>query len=158
VKKRTQVNFRLDEQLLTAIQAHCHTADTTQTEFITYALKAALDKPSSPQLHDWQAALPSVLVRLSQTESCLADALAREQGLSDRIDALERQMGEFLRFQQERQSFGQSPSVPLSPENFPNLETLSHRILQELRLGRQAPGYRTAKKALSRFIAELTAD
>ncbi len=157
VKKRTQINFRLDEQLLSSIQAHCQAADMTQTDFITQALKASLDRPSSPQSGNWQATLSSVSARLSQTEACLANSLAREQHLSDRIDSLERQMGECLRFQREQQSFALLPSVQLPPENFPDLETLSHRILQELRLGRQAPGYRTATKALSRFIAELTA-
>ncbi len=30
------------------------------------------------------------------------------------------------------------------------------RILLELKLGKQAPGYKAAQKALNRFIAELT--
>ena len=33
---------------------------------------------------------------------------------------------------------------------------LGHRILFDLKLGKQAPGYKAAQKALNRFIAELT--
>lgn len=37
-----------------------------------------------------------------------------------------------------------------------DLETLRERILVDLKLGKQAPGYKTAHKALRRFIAELS--
>lgn len=37
-----------------------------------------------------------------------------------------------------------------------NLETLRARVLKDLKLGKQAPGYKAAQKALERFIAELT--
>ena len=37
-----------------------------------------------------------------------------------------------------------------------DLEALRDRILLELKLGKQAPGYKAAQKALNRFIAELT--
>lgn len=36
------------------------------------------------------------------------------------------------------------------------LELLRDRILLELKLGKQAPGYKAVQKALNRFIAELT--
>jgi hypothetical protein len=36
------------------------------------------------------------------------------------------------------------------------LYTLRERILFELKLGKQATGYKVALKALNRFIAELT--
>jgi hypothetical protein len=36
------------------------------------------------------------------------------------------------------------------------LEALRDRILFDLKLGKQAPGYKAAQKALNRFIAELT--
>jgi hypothetical protein len=36
------------------------------------------------------------------------------------------------------------------------LEILRDRVLLELKLGKQAPGYKAAQKALNRFIAELT--
>lgn len=36
------------------------------------------------------------------------------------------------------------------------LELLRDRILSELKLGKQAPGYKAIQKALNRFIAELT--
>jgi hypothetical protein len=37
-----------------------------------------------------------------------------------------------------------------------DLEALRDRILLDLKLGKQAPGYKAAQKALNRFIAELT--
>lgn len=37
-----------------------------------------------------------------------------------------------------------------------DLETLRDRILFDLKLGKQASGYKAAQKALNRFIAELT--
>ncbi|PSM45463.1 hypothetical protein C7Y66_30230 [Chroococcidiopsis sp. CCALA 051] len=37
------------------------------------------------------------------------------------------------------------------------LEILRDRVMSELKLGKQAPGYKTAQKALNRFIAELKA-
>ncbi len=36
------------------------------------------------------------------------------------------------------------------------LELLRDRILLDLKLGKQAPGYKAVQKALNRFIAELT--
>jgi hypothetical protein len=35
------------------------------------------------------------------------------------------------------------------------LEMWRDRVMSELKLGKQAPGYKTAQKALNRFIAEL---
>lgn len=35
------------------------------------------------------------------------------------------------------------------------LEILRDRVMSELKLGKQAPGYKTAQKALNRFITEL---
>lgn len=37
-----------------------------------------------------------------------------------------------------------------------DLEALRHRVLFDLKLGKQAPGYKSAHKALNRFITELT--
>jgi hypothetical protein len=37
-----------------------------------------------------------------------------------------------------------------------DLEALRDHILLDLKLGKQAPGYKAAQKALNRFIAELT--
>jgi hypothetical protein len=36
-----------------------------------------------------------------------------------------------------------------------DLEAIRNRILSELKLGRQAPGYKAAAKALDRLIAQL---
>jgi antitoxin component of RelBE/YafQ-DinJ toxin-antitoxin module len=39
---RTQINFRIDNELLDAMKAKCETEGVTQTEFIINAIKAAL--------------------------------------------------------------------------------------------------------------------
>jgi len=49
----------------------------------------------------------------------------------------------------------QKSSTTLLPQ-LQALETLRDRILLELKLGKQATGYKTALKALNRYIAELT--
>ena len=48
--------------------------------------------------------------------------------------------------------------VERSRENIlaPSLEDLRERVLSSLKLGKQAPGYKAAQKALERFISELT--
>lgn len=40
-------------------------------------------------------------------------------------------------------------------QQLPDLEAMRDRILKDLKLGRQAPGYKAAVKALDRFIDEL---
>lgn len=45
----------------------------------------------------------------------------------------------------------QSVALPMVAE----LEILRDRILSELKLGKQAPGYKIAQKALNRFLAKL---
>lgn len=45
----------------------------------------------------------------------------------------------------------QSVGLPILAE----LEILRDRVLSELKLGTQAPGYKTAQKALNRFITKL---
>ncbi|MBE9128871.1 MULTISPECIES: hypothetical protein [unclassified Coleofasciculus] len=46
--KRTQISLRIDSNLLGAIRAKCAAENLTQTEFITNAIKAALDIPLAP--------------------------------------------------------------------------------------------------------------
>jgi hypothetical protein len=48
----------------------------------------------------------------------------------------------------------QSPAAPMT--QLEALEALRDRILFELKLGKQAPGYKVTLKALNRFIRELT--
>ncbi|WP_035140622.1 hypothetical protein [Fischerella sp. PCC 9605] len=132
-KKRIQVNFRLDKNLFAAIQAKCKADNITQTDFIIQALKKALSSNTST-VESIPEVLSSLYVRLAQVETRLADNLAIQQRLSERLTALEQQ-----------------PNT--SP---PNLEALSERVLAQLHLGKQAPGYKAAKKALSNFIAQLS--
>lgn len=134
-KKRVQVNFRLDENFLAAIQAKCKTDNVTQTDFIIQALKKALSSNDS-KLESIPEVLSSLYFRLAQLETRLADSLAIQKHLSDRLTALEQQPNTYS----------------------PDLEALSEHVLAQLHLGKQAPGYKAAKKALSNFIAQLNID
>lgn len=77
-KKRVQVNFRLDENFLAAIQAKCKTDNVTQTDFIIQALKKALSSNDS-NLDSIPEVLSSLYLRLAQVETRLADSLAIQQ-------------------------------------------------------------------------------
>lgn len=45
-----------------------------------------------------------------------------------------------------------TPTLP----NMKELEALREQVLQELKLGKQAPGYKTTQKALNQFITLLS--
>ncbi len=47
-------------------------------------------------------------------------------------------------------------SITTALPEMTNLKTLRDRVLLSLKLGKQAPGYRAALKALNHFITELT--
>lgn len=64
---------------------------------------------------------------------------------------------ERLKAEVQRLSDENALLVERSRENFlaPALEELRERVLSSLKLGKQAPGYKAAQKALERFISEL---
>ncbi|MDF5723542.1 MAG: hypothetical protein PUP91_24355 [Rhizonema sp. PD37] len=47
-------------------------------------------------------------------------------------------------------------TAPSTPLTLTSLETLRNQVMVELKLGKQAPGYKAALKALNHFIARLT--
>jgi uncharacterized protein (DUF1778 family) len=74
---RTQINFRIDNELLDAMKAKCETEGVTQTEFIINAIKAALG--IVPSISD-----PTELDKLIE-----AKLTPIERRLEQRIAALE---------------------------------------------------------------------
>jgi hypothetical protein len=56
---------------------------------------------------------------------------------------------------QENNSALVSQAALIFVQDFVDVETIRDRILFELKLGRQANGYKTAQKAMNRLIAEL---
>lgn len=98
-------------------------------------MKKALSSntPTFESSNELLEALSSLSLRLIQVENCLAQNLATQQRLEERLATLE-----------------QHQEVPT-----PDLKVLSERVLAQLHLGKQAPGYKSAKKALSNFITEL---
>jgi uncharacterized protein (DUF1778 family) len=74
---RTQINFRIDNELLDAVKAKCEAEGVTQTEFIINAIKAALG--IAPSISD-----------LTELDKLIEAKLAPiEQRLEQRIAALE---------------------------------------------------------------------
>lgn len=119
-KKRIQVNFRLDEHLLAAIQSRCKSDKLSQSKFIIQALKIALEEEKFQSSQQGEAK-PSVELRLNQVEISLAESLAREQLLSEKLAGLERQlMEELIAVREELKSLGQQ-----SPPKTLNLEIIS---------------------------------
>ena len=76
---RTQINFRIDNDLLDAVKAKCETDGVTQTDFIINAIKAALGiTPSIPESSELDKLIEAKLAPI-------------EQRLFERIAALENQ-------------------------------------------------------------------
>jgi uncharacterized protein (DUF1778 family) len=88
VKKRMQVNFRLEEDLLSAIKHKCRTDNISLTEFMIQAVKKALDKDVSTP-NEFQQVILSFSIRLSLVESCLAQTLAKQKSLLEKLASLE---------------------------------------------------------------------
>jgi hypothetical protein len=68
-------------------------------------------------------------------------------------EEVERPRAENEAIRQELDTAKESARQPLQQ---PDLEELGSRILKNLKLGTQAPGYKVARKALDQFIRELT--
>ena len=51
---------------------------------------------------------------------------------------------------------GRTAQVAQLPPQIADIEALRERVLFDLKLGKQAPGYKAAQKALNRLITELT--
>ena len=74
------------------------------------------------------------------------------------IEVMVKEMGD-ITWEEEHHSQENAPvrqqAVTALPQ-MADLEALRERILLDLKLGKQVPGYKAAQKALNRFIAELT--
>jgi thiamine pyrophosphate-dependent acetolactate synthase large subunit-like protein len=132
-KKRMQVNFRLDKNLLSDIQAKCKADNITQTDFIIQALKKALHKDVSIQ-DDCQQVLSSFSLRLNHMESCLAASLATQKSLLERLALLENQ-----------------EEVAWTADS----HAVQERLLRELRFDQQDSNYTEVTQALSNLIMQL---
>lgn len=90
---RTQINFRLDTDLLAAIKAHCEADGVSITEFLTNAARNALGIETIERtILPSASALESLTARLASVESRLEDCLASRE----KIDRIERQVEEVL--------------------------------------------------------------
>ncbi|GEM_PF-5053862 len=133
VKKRMQVNFRLDQNLLSAIQHKCKVDNISQTDFIIQALKKALYSDISTP-NEFQQVISFFSLRLGLVESCLAENLAKQKSLLEKLASLE-----------------QKEEVTSDLD----FKTLQDYVLGQLDLDQQTPSYKVAKTALSTFITEL---
>lgn len=92
-------------------------------------------KQESQQLHSQQAEFDKLRSQLKKAEK-------ERDGLAELTNALTLELSSL------RESQSQSQQIP-------DLEGTRDRVLFELKLGKQAPGYKAAVKALDRYIDEL---
>nr|MDZ8003097.1 hypothetical protein [Nostoc sp. DedSLP05]MDZ8098111.1 hypothetical protein [Nostoc sp. DedSLP01] len=89
------------------------------------------------------------IVRHNTLPSITREDLAPDQGQNEPQPSITRQSEFSLTSDTERER--QSVGLPTIRE----LEILRDRILSELKLGKQATGYKNVQKVLNRFISEL---
>lgn len=94
MSERTQVNFRIDTELLTAIKQKCSELGCSTSEFFINAAKAALGMKTMERtnLSNSEAFL-SLTTRLVEVENRLVDSLASKERLAE----LEKQLTEALK-------------------------------------------------------------
>lgn len=79
---RTQINFRLDNELHGRIKAECEADGVTITDFLTVAAMKALGMGTMEHTtHPSQGTLETLLARLADVEARLADSLAMRERL-----------------------------------------------------------------------------
>lgn len=90
---RTQINFRLDTELLAGIKAKCEADGISITEFLTDAARRALGiETMNRTTHPNSEVLESLTQRLASVELRLAESLASRE----RIEYIESRMEEVL--------------------------------------------------------------
>lgn len=86
---RTQINFRLDTELLAAIKAKCEESGVSITEFLTDAARSALGiERMERTTYPSPEVLESLTERLASVELNLAECLASRE----RIERIEKQV------------------------------------------------------------------
>ena len=88
---RTQINFRVDTELLAAIKAKCEGSGTTVTDFLTDAARSALgietmERTTAPSSEVLAGIIERIATLEKRLNSCIAD---REE-----VDRLEQQVEE----------------------------------------------------------------
>lgn len=90
---RTQINFRLDTELLAAIKAKCEESGVSVTDFLTEAARTALGIERMDRTTTLNPeALESLTERLASVELNLAECLASRE----RIERIEARVEEVL--------------------------------------------------------------
>lgn len=114
-----------------------------QLESVGKQLKAA-----NEQLADLEEVRSPDVRKLDQENQNLLEKL---QQISSENESLLKKLQQTRAELEEVRS--QKTDAPTS--QFPNFPKLRDRVLAELKLGRQAPGYKAASKALDSFIKQL---
>lgn len=86
---RTQINFRVDTELLAAIKAKCEASGSTVTDFLTDAARSALgietmERTTAPN----SEVLAGIIARISSLEKRLDSRIANRE----EVDRLEQQV------------------------------------------------------------------
>ena len=92
---RTQINFRLDTELLTAIKAKCEEKGINVTKFLTDAARRALGFETMQRTITLSpGTLERLETRLADVEKCLANnlvSLEEKEAIESRLTELETQ-------------------------------------------------------------------
>lgn len=87
--QRTQINFRLDTELLAAIKAKCEESGTSITEFLTDAARTALGIETMVRT---TASSSEVLESLTERLAIVEERLAQSLASIGRIERIEKQV------------------------------------------------------------------
>lgn len=154
---RPQLNIRLDKypSLLDDIKQAASDRNTTASQFVIDAILTALGKPTTTTLTD----TPSLEAILAEVDEMIDTKLAERLGeFEQRLLAQFRQNDRQPPPEENRQVVEE-----IRPDARLDYQAIRDSVLKSLTTGRgriapSAPQYKSAVKALDRFITELQAD
>ncbi len=113
--------------------------------------KIRLNVTVLPKTSNWLKSRGSASQMIEElVDAAMAGELTPTDQVSQKLEDLTRENEELKATISQLQNQLQKES-----EQRPDYQTLRDKILNSLKLGRQAPGYRSAVKALDRFIAAI---
>ena len=114
--------------------------------------------PTEPNVKETAGAQPTPTVselqaKLGQLNMQLIEVSEENVALKDERDQLRHQLGDMAG--KAGEWYDKASLCEQRLQNSPDLDAVRDRILQSLKLGKQAPEYKRTKATLARFIAEL---
>lgn len=151
--------YKLPEAIASEVLDLARAIDAGQKVEIVDESKYEMAKRLVKQIRELQVRNNELLESLSDADEHIEELRVRvssmeEEGLSLARELIDTQI-EYSNLERELAETKIDAASTKQPEA--DLEALRDRALSQLKLGRQAAGYKTAQKALDNFIAGLTA-